>query len=88
MPAFRVIAVPPAVQQHQPGTVTVHLQKRVQPANFPNRLLNRVKLLDFQGVDRGSQIIPMGIEGIFQIYAHLGRNFVQLHGPFLKNLPL
>ncbi len=88
VPARRVIAVSLAVQQHQHGAVAVHFQQLLQPADISGHLLLRIKILVPQGIDRGGQVIPVGIQGVVQIGAHLGGDLIELGGTLRKDLRL
>ena len=87
-PALRVIAVPPAVQQHQRGAAALQLQKPLQPGDPLRHLLRRCVLLRGQQVDRGVQILPVGVQGGAKVHPHLRGDLVELGGALLKNLSL
>ena len=67
----RVVAVPLAVQQHQHGAVGLHLQQLLQIPDDFRRIPGHVKGTALQRVHRGRQVVPVGIQGVSQVDAHL-----------------
>ena len=83
--SLRVVAVPPAVQQHQLGAVLLHAQKPFQHGDAGDRILLRLRSPGLQQVHRGGQIIPVGVQRVAQVHLHLSGNLIELGGPLLEN---